>query len=63
MNGRRARRPATWCPALAAGVLATLLGFEGGASHHDIAAAVSGAPLDKVTLYRVLGGGWNESGA
>ena len=48
MNGRRARRPATWRPALAAGVLATLLGVlqaspaaeQGG--QHD---AMVGRPL------------------
>lgn len=35
-------------------VLATLLSLDGGASHHDIDAAMRGAPMDKVTLYRVL---------
>jgi Fur family transcriptional regulator, ferric uptake regulator len=35
-------------------VLSTLLGLKGGASHHDIDAAIPGAPTDKVTLYRVL---------
>jgi Fur family ferric uptake transcriptional regulator len=35
-------------------VLATLLSLEGGASHHDVAAAITGEPMDKVTLYRVL---------
>ena len=35
-------------------VLATLLGLDRGASHHEVDAAVTGAPIDKVTLYRVL---------
>lgn len=35
-------------------VLTTLLGLKGAASHHDIDAAMHGAPVDKVTLYRVL---------
>lgn len=35
-------------------VLTTLLGLKGAASHHDIDAAMRGAPIDKVTLYRVL---------
>lgn len=35
-------------------VLATLLGMANGASHHDVDAAISAPPVDKVTLYRVL---------